>query len=124
MPYAQYSGTFTYKFWSDHVYEGAADKAKKDAERVFQGRDVEISTVLQLDLHAIKVLIGEITKKQGEYAEAPQDIFTSNGSYTYWERSGKRAKRKGLDVFRYAVRKEDGVYKMHHFDGVGAEEGE
>jgi len=117
MAYSQYSNYFTYKFWSDHVYEGD-ELAKKEAERVFQRRDVGVSTVLQMDRHALKSMVSEVISRKDEYAADPAAIFTSESSYAYWERTGKRAKRKGPSQFRYAVRNEDGVYKVHHFDGV------
>jgi hypothetical protein len=117
MAYAQYSNYFTYKFWSDHVYEGE-EFAKKEAERVFQRRDVGVSTVLQMDRHSLKSMVAEVISRKEEYKADADEIFTSQGSYAYWERSGKRAKRKGPAQFRYAVRDEDGTYKIHHFDGV------
>jgi len=117
MAYSQYSNYSTYKFWSDHVYEGD-ELAKKEAERVFQRRDVGVSTVLQMDRHALKSMVSEVISRKDEYAADPAAIFTSESSYAYWERTGKRAKRKGPFQFRYAVRNEDGVYKVHHFDGV------
>jgi uncharacterized small protein (DUF1192 family) len=116
MSWAQFSGHFTEKFWKDHVYEGDEDQAKRDAEEIYQRRDVDVSSVLELDRHAVRILVGEINRRQAEYAGG--GIFTSDGSFTYWERKGKRAKRRGPSQFRYAVRREDGVYKMHHFDGV------
>lgn len=120
MPWAQFASYFTEKFWSDHVYEGDEAQAKKDAERVYQRRDVSVSSVLELDLHAIRCLVSEINARQSEYAANPRAIFTSNGSYAYWERKKKRAKRLGPAQFRYVVKKESGseLYKIHHFDGV------
>jgi hypothetical protein len=119
MPWAQFSTYFTEKFWKDHVYEGDEDQAKRDAEAIYQRRDVDVSSVLEMSLHAIRILVGEVTRRQAEYAgAAPRTIFTSESSFSYWERKGKRAKRKGPAQFRYAVRREDGVYKIHHFDGV------
>ncbi|HEX4592203.1 MAG TPA: hypothetical protein VH120_19875 [Gemmataceae bacterium] len=118
MSWAQFSGYFTEKFWKDHVYEGNEDQAKRDAEEIFQRRDVNVSSVLQLGPHAIRVLVGEVTQRQDEYAGNPAGIYTSWGQYAYWERSGKRARRYGPSQFQYAVRMEGGVYKIHHFDGV------
>lgn len=121
MPWAQYSGYFTDKFWSDHVYEGDEAQAKKDAERIYQRRDVSVSSVLELDIHAIRCLVAEVKKRQTEYASAaPRSIFTSEGSYSYWERKSKRAKRLGPAQFRYAVKQEAGEtqFKIHHFDGI------
>ena len=120
MSWSQYSGYFTEKFWKDHVYEGDADLAKRDAERVYLRRDVRVSTVLEMGLHAIRVLVGEVTRRQPEYAGDANGTFTSETSFDYWERKGKRARRLGPAHFRYAVRHEDGVYKVHHFDGVVA----
>ncbi len=117
MAYAQYSNYFTYKFWSDHVYEGD-ELAKKEAERVFQRRDVGVSTVLQMDFHALKCMVSEVISRKADYQADADGVFTSQGSYAYWERTGKRAKLKGPAQFRYAVRLEDGSYKIHHFDGV------
>jgi hypothetical protein len=119
MSWAQFSGYFTEKFWKDHVYEGDESQAKRDAEEIYQRREVDVSSVLELSLHAIRILVGEVTRRQGEYATAePRKIFTSQSSFAYWERKGKRAKRYGPSQFRYAVKQEDGVYKIHHFDGV------
>jgi hypothetical protein len=118
MSWAQFSGYFTQKFWKDHVYEGSERLAKRDAEEIYQRRDVSVSSVLEMDRHAIRVLVGEITRRQPEYAAAPNAIFTSQHSFAYWERRLKRAKRMGPAQFRYGVRYEDGVYKIHHFDGV------
>jgi hypothetical protein len=116
MPWAQYSGYFTEKFWKDHVYEGNESQAKGEAEAIYQRRDVNVSSVLELDRHAVRILVGEVNRRQGEYAAG--GIFTSQDSFAYWERKGKRAKRRGPSQFNYAVRQEDGVYKIHHFDGV------
>ena len=118
MAWSQYSAYFTQKFWTDHVYEGNPDQAKKDAENIYQRREVTVSSVLEMDLHAIRCLVGEVTRRQAEYAGG--GLFTSENSYAYWERKGKRAKRKGPARFRYGVRKEagDALYKIHHFDGV------
>ena len=116
MPWAQYSTYFTEKFWKDHVYEGDETEAKRDAEAIYQRRDVTVSSVLELDRHAVRMLVGEVNRRQVEYANG--GIFTSNDSFAYWERKGKRAKRRGPSQFNYAVRHEDGVYKIHHFDGV------
>jgi hypothetical protein len=72
-----------------------------------------------MNLHAIRILVGEINRRQAEYAAAPpRSLFTSDDRFAYWERKGKRAKRRGPAQFRYAARFEDGVYKIHHFDGV------
>jgi hypothetical protein len=117
MPYAHFSGYFTEKFWDDHVYEGE-ELAKKQAEQVFQRRDVAVSTVLQMDRHALRSLVAEVMQRQAEYAAAPRDTFVSRGQYAYWERSGKRAKRQGPSRFRYGVKKDGDAYKIHHFDGV------
>jgi hypothetical protein len=116
MPWAQYSTYFTEKFWKDHVYEGDEERAKGDAEAIYQRRDVNVSSVLELDRHAVRILVGEVNRRQAEYANG--GIFTSEDSFAYWERKGKRAKRYGPSQFNYAVRQEDGVYKMHHFDGI------
>jgi uncharacterized small protein (DUF1192 family) len=116
MSWAQFSGYFTEKFWKDHVYEGDEDQAKRDAEQIYQRRDVDVSSVLEMNLHAIRILVGEINRRQAEYA--PRQIFTSDDRFAYWERKGKRAKRRGPAQFRYAVKFEDGVFKIHHFDGV------
>jgi hypothetical protein len=118
MPWAQFSGYFTEKFWKDHVYEGDEAQAKRDAEEIYQRRDVGVSSVLEMSLHAIRILVGEVTRRQGEYAGNAQGIFTSEKSFAYWERKGKRARRRGPAQFKYAVQREDGVYKIHHFDGV------
>jgi hypothetical protein len=119
MSWAQFSGYFTEKFWKDHVYEGDESQAKRDAEEIYQRRDVDVSSVLEMSLHATRILVGEVNRRQAEYAAAgPRVIFTSDGSFAYWERKGKRAKRKGPAQFKYAVKHEDGVYKIHHFDGV------
>lgn len=121
MPWAQYSSYFTDKFWSDHVYEGDQEQAKKDAERIYQRRDVSVSSVLELDMHAIRCLVAEVNKRQSEYAAAePRALFTSEGSYSYWERKSKRAKRRGPSQFRYAVKQDSGEkqFKIHHFDGI------
>src|SRR6516225_8599901 len=115
MPWAQYSTYFTEKFWKDHVYEGDETEAKRDAEAIYQRRDVTVSSVLELDRHAVRMLVGEVNRRQVEYANG--GIFTSKDSFAYWERKGKRAKRRGPAQFNYAVREEDGVYKIHHFDG-------
>jgi hypothetical protein len=116
MPWAQYSMYFTEKVWKDHVYEGDERQAKGDAEAIYQRRDVNVSSVLELDRHAVRILVGEVNRRQAEYAAG--GIFTSQNSFAYWERKGKRAKRFGPSLFKYAVRHEDGVYKIHHFDGV------
>lgn len=118
MSWSQYAGYFTEKFWKDHVYEGDESQAKRDAEQIYQRRDVSVSSVLEMGPHAIRVLVGEITRRQAEYAANAAAIFTSVQSFAYWERRGKRAKRMGPAQFRYAVRKEEGTYKIHHFDGV------
>src|SRR4051812_27436466 len=118
MPWAQFSGYFTEKFWKDHVYEGDDDLAKRSAEEVYLRRDVSVSTVLEMDAHAIRILVGEVTRRQAEYAGAPHENFTSETSFAYWQRKGKHAKRNGPARFRYGVRQEDGVYKIHHFAGV------
>ncbi len=118
MGYAQYSGSITRKFWSDHVYEGE-QHAKKEAEETFQRRDVSVSTMLQMGTHALRMLAGEVNNRQAEYGANPANEFTSRGSYEYWERKGKRATKEGPAQFRYNVRLEDGVYKIHHFAGVG-----
>lgn len=118
MPWSQFSGYFTQKFWKDHVYEGGTDQAKRDAEEIYLRRDVLVSTVLEMRLHAIRVLVGEVTRRQAEYGDARDGVFTSETSFSYWERKGKRAKRLGPAQFRYAVRLEDGVYKIHHLAGV------
>jgi hypothetical protein len=118
MPWAQFSGYFTEKFWKDHVYEGSEEQAKRDAEEIYQRRDVGVSSVLEMSQHAIRILVGEVTKRQTDYAGDASGIFTSKGSYAYWERKGKRAKRRGPAQFKYAVKHEDGTYKIHHFDGV------
>jgi hypothetical protein len=68
--------------------------------------------------HAIRILVGEIKRRQAEYQGAPAAIYTSETEFEYWERKGKRAKRFGPAKFKYGVKKEDGVYKIHHFDGV------
>jgi hypothetical protein len=62
--------------------------------------------------------MGEITKRQSEYAAKPQGIFTSVQSFAYWERRGQRARRLGPAQFLYGVKNENGFYKIHHFDGV------
>ncbi len=118
MPWAQFSASFTEKFWKDHVYEGDEEFAKRDAENIYLRRDVEVSSVLEMSLHAIRILTGEIARRQGEFTGSPNGIFTSEKSFAYWERKGKRAKRLGPSQFRYAVKREDGLYKIHHFDGV------
>jgi hypothetical protein len=118
MSWAQFSGYFTEKFWKDHVYEGDEDLAKRDAEQIYQRRDVTVSSVLEMSLHAIRILVGEVTRRQKEYAGNANGVFTSESSFSYWERKGKRAKRRGPSQFDYAVRHEDGAYKIHHFDGV------
>jgi len=118
MSWAQFSGYFTEKFWKDHVYEGSESQAKRDAEEIYQRRDVTVSSVLEMDPHAIRILVGEITKRQAEYAANPQAIYTSVQSFAYWERRGKRARRMGPSQFLYGVKNENGVYKIHHFDGV------
>lgn len=123
MSWAHFSGYFTAKFWSDHVYEGDQQLAKKDAERIYMRRDVSVSSVLEMDLHALRCLVGEVTRRQAEYAAEPAGEFTSEGSYAYWERRLKRARRFGPSHFRYGVRKEaaegaGGLYKIHHFGGV------
>ena len=118
MPWAQYSTYFTEKFWKDHVYEGNESQAKRDAEEIYQRRNVSISSVLELDPHAIRILVGEVTRRQPEYAANPHDTFTSAQSSAYWERRLKRAKRMGPAQFQYGVKLEDGVYKLHHFAGV------
>lgn len=118
MPWAQFSGYFTEKFWTDHVYEGSEEQAKRSAEEIYQRRDVSVSSVLEMDLHAIRILCGEVKRRQSEYQANPQAIQTSETTFAYWERRGKRAKRRGPSQFRYAVKLQDGAYKMHHFDGV------
>ncbi len=118
MPWAQFSGYFTEKFWKDHVYEGDETQAKRNAEEVFQRRDVGVSSVLEMGLHAIRILAGEIKRRQGDYSGNSAGVFTSEGSFAYWERSGKRAKRQGPSKFEYGVKSEDGAYKIHHFGGV------
>lgn len=118
MSWAQFSGYFTEKFWKDHVYEGSESQAKRDAEEIYQRRDVSVSSVLEMDPHAIRILVGEVTRRQQEYAANPQQIFTSEKSFAYWERRLKRARRMGPAQFRYAVRIDGGIYKIHHFDGV------
>jgi hypothetical protein len=118
MSWSQFSGYFTQKFWKDHVYEGDESQAKRDAEEIYQRRNVTVSSVLEMDPHAIRILMGEITRRQEEYAADPQAIYTSAQSIAYWERRLKRAKRLGPSQFQYGVRMEDGVYKIHHFDGV------
>ena len=77
---------------------------------------MNVSSVLELGRHAVRILVGEVNRRQTEYAEG--GIFTSDDSFAYWERKGKRAKRKGPSQFNYATKEEDGVYKIHHFDGV------
>jgi len=118
MPWAQFSTYFTEKFWKDHVYEGDEQQAKRDAEEIYQRRDVSVSSVLEMSLHAVRILVGEVTRRQPEYAGNAQAIFTSENSFAYWERKGKRARRLGPTQFRYGVKHEDGVYKIQHFDGV------
>src|SRR4051794_7549311 len=104
MPWAQFSSYFTEKFWKDHVYEGGEHFAKKDAEAIYMRRDVDVSSVLELSLHAIRILVGEVTRRQGEYAGSPpRTIFMSEDRFAYWERQGKRAKRYGPSQFQYAV---------------------
>lgn len=118
MPWAQFSWYFTEKFWKDHVYEGDEQQAKRDAEEIYQRRDVSVSSVLEMSLHAIRILVGEVTRRQEEYAANSAGAFTSEQSFAYWERKGKRARRRGPAQFKYGVKLEDAVYKIHHFDGV------
>jgi hypothetical protein len=147
MPWSQYAAYFTHKFWNDHVYEGDPDLAKKDAENIYQRRSREdtekleqrreeeddgtiheprdwiTNTVLEMDLHAIRCLIGEVMQRQPDYAAGPHKRFTSKGSYAYWERKGQRARRYGPAQFQYGVQQEQsegagGLYKIHHFEGV------
>ena len=118
MGWAQFAGYFTEKFWKDHVYEGDESQAKGDAERIYQRRDVGVSSVLEMGLHAIRILVGEIKRRQEEYAANAAAIYTSETSFAYWERVGKRAKRRGPAQFHYAVKLEEGAYKIHHFDGI------
>jgi hypothetical protein len=117
MHYVQYCMYFTEKFWRDHLY-ASEERGKRHAEEVFQRRDVSVSSVLQVTRHSIRVLVGEVKRRQGEYRANPRELFVSEPSFEYWERKGKRARRLGPAKFRYAVKHEDGVYKIHHFDGV------
>ena len=54
----------------------------------------------------------------------PNGIFTTQQPYDYWSRDGEQAKDKqratfGHGRFRYAIRPDsDGIYTMHHFDGI------
>jgi len=118
MPWAQFSGYFTDKFWKDHVYEGDEEFAKRDAENIYMRRDVDVSSVLEMSLHAIRILVGEIMRRQSEYSATPVRIFSSEKAFVYWERKGKRAKRLGPSQFLYGVKLEESVYKIHHFAGI------
>jgi len=69
--------------------------------------------------------MSEVTGRQKEYiADAPSDggrhgkIYTSQAAYSYYERTGKRAKKYSPAHFKYAVRKESETYKIHHLDGI------
>lgn len=121
MPWAQYSAYFTEEFWKRHVYDGPPDLIKKAAERIYQWRDVDVNTII--DIHAVRCLAAEVQQRQPAFAANPAAEFESRDAFEYWERRGQRARRNGPARIRYAVRKDatasvGGLYQISHFAGV------
>ena len=110
-------------FLKNHIHVGSSNDKKK-AENVFLRRSVRISTVLCLTRMELVRLAGEIHRRQDEFSLRPHGTFTTRQPYDYWSRGGAQGKDKqratpGQGRFRYAVRPDsDGVYTMHHFDGM------
>ncbi len=104
---------FTYKFLTDHVaLLGPYDKqreAKKKAEVRYQKRSVPVNTLLCLWPRDLTRLIGEVLRRQEEYAANPNGLFVSEAAYSYSPRQ-----------FRYGVRRENPkeLFKIHHLDGI------
>jgi len=117
---------FNSGFIKNHIHVGSSrDKNdKKKAENVFLRRGVRVSTVLCLTRLELVRLAGEVHRRQEEYSRRPNATQTTQLPYDYWARGGERGKDKqraapGNSRFRYAVRpNRDGVYVMHHFDGL------
>lgn len=105
----------TSKFIKDHLAcEGCG---KKKAENLFQHRDVSVSTLLVYTRPSWTAIMEEIMSRQNEYAQNPNELFDTlvPNDTAYLERRKKHAKFGNSTRFKYGVRQEEGLYKLHHF---------
>jgi hypothetical protein len=112
---------FSSNFLKNHVFVGN-EGAKKQAERVFQRRGKDISTVLCLTKRELIELAGELHENQAEFARNPRKTYTTERKYDYWSRGGAQAKDKQRATehnsrFDYNVRLEGDLHVMCHFEG-------
>lgn len=81
---------FTANFWKHHIYVSVAG-GKRRAEDVFLRRPHPISTVVCLTRLELVQLAAEIHRRQTDYSDRPDHIFTTVHPYDFWVRGGLQA---------------------------------